>query len=57
MVTPLVGVWIEMLIVLIFASPVPVTPLVVVCIEIYKRLHKFPAYLVTPLVGVWIEMF
>ena len=55
-VTPLVGVWIEMLTGILSRCSNLVTPLVGVWIEIYT--HFSPALLssVTPLVGVWIEI-
>ena len=55
-VTPLVGVWIEIKILIQCHVIRKVTPLVGVWIEILKPKIAFPPRIVTPLVGVWIEM-
>ena len=55
-VTPLAGVWIEILCLLPCRSAIGVTPLAGVWIEIFLmrlRLERAP---VTPLAGVWIEI-
>mgnify|MGYP004558905855 CR=1 FL=1 len=56
LVTPLVGVWIEILRTLHFQLLIIVTPLVGVWIEILTVVILGCALWVTPLVGVWIEM-
>ena len=55
-VTPLVGVWIEIRLMVWYKTFVSVTPLVGVWIEILfpSRMHSSSG--VTPLVGVWIEI-
>ena len=55
-VTPLVGVWIEMNRVCTVTPPVVVTPRVGVWIEIYNVANHNDCNTVTPLVGVWIEI-
>ena len=56
-VTPLVGVWIEICIISDIASWIShVTPLVGVWIEIFKGKNRTIISIVTPLVGVWIEI-
>ena len=57
LVTPLVGVWIEILRTLHFQLLIIVTPLVGVWIEMIAKLLLNNLYgKVTPLVGVWIEI-
>ena len=56
LVTPLVGVWIEILSKIHMISSIRVTPLVGVWIEIVKYESSFLPVKVTPLVGVWIEI-
>ena len=55
-VTPLAGVWIEMLENLTLSSAALVTPLAGVWIEISSRPRKYIVCPVTPLAGVWIEI-
>ena len=56
LVTPLVGVWIEIYTAHVESEKVFVTPLVGVWIEIEitDKIHELSG--VTPLVGVWIEI-
>ena len=56
MVTPLVGVWIEISEHLTVGRTRCVTPLVGVWIEISSKVPGATGGLVTPLVGVWIEI-
>ena len=56
LVTPLVGVWIEMSKVVGSFSKGDVTPLVGVWIEISYGVSQVSGIDVTPLVGVWIEI-
>ena len=57
-VTPLAGVWIEILVVLCFSSQTNVTPLAGVWIEILSLGGgRERETRVTPLAGVWIEIF
>ena len=56
MVTPCVGVWIEMLILSQKGTLPDVTPCVGVWIEIQKRQALRSESYVTPCVGVWIEI-
>ena len=55
-VTPFVGVWIEMPYLSQPSFAVFVTPFVGVWIEIWKSPHNTAPPLVTPFVGVWIEI-
>ena len=56
MVTPLVGVWIEIIHNPLVYKVICVTPLVGVWIEIKAFSKNEYTMYVTPLVGVWIEM-
>ena len=55
-VTPLVGVWIEIGQTGASGAGLAVTPLVGVWIEISSKVPGAPGITVTPLVGVWIEI-
>ena len=55
-VTPLAGVWIEILPAASVSNQHSVTPLAGVWIEIAPYIISPPAAIVTPLAGVWIEM-
>ena len=56
-VTPLVGVWIEIIVDAIRQQKADVTPLVGVWIEMILSGFMLGWTLVTPLVGVWIEIY
>ena len=55
-VTPFVGVWIEIYCAIVFCFIPIVTPFVGVWIEILLTLVQKCIELVTPFVGVWIEI-
>ncbi len=55
-VTPLAGVWIEILVPFRLLPADIVTPLAGVWIEIVIRAYTYLLSLVTPLAGVWIEI-
>ena len=57
MVTPFVGVWIEIHIQQINSVGICVTLFVGVWIEILGGSHNLLPTIVTPFVGVWIEIF
>ena len=56
-VTPFVGVWIEISSMIFVVLMIPVTPFVGVWIEIYHSPCCHLLQKVTPFVGVWIEIF
>ena len=56
MVTPFVGVWIEIISIAWIGDPSPVTPFVGVWIEIVLCETILSGLHVTPFVGVWIEI-
>ena len=55
-VTPLAGVWIEILIIQKAKNTFFVTPLAGVWIEIITTVSSVKLHRVTPLAGVWIEI-
>ena len=55
-VTPLAGVWIEIMVSAAFLAWVVVTPLAGVWIEITTSVYCDDCTTVTPLAGVWIEI-
>ena len=56
MVTPFMGVWIEIYMLKLFAQSLYVTPFMGVWIEIFLFFLCLPSNSVTPFMGVWIEM-
>ena len=56
MVTPLAGVWVEIMSISSFLISISVTPLAGVWVEIEEKRLSNLKYIVTPLAGVWVEI-